>query len=94
MAPVNGTHAPGFVATTGSAPRLAALLSFSILIEWRASERGRQKSVTPLSGVITSFHPIERHGGHRLGGDPDSVGQAGQRGPQRAGVRGGRGGGG
>lgn len=43
--------------------------------------------MTPLSRVITSFHPIERHSIHRLRADPDSAGQAGQRGPPR--VRGG-----
>lgn len=40
---------------------------------------GRQKSVTPLSRVITSFHPIERHSIHPLCADPNSVRQAGQR---------------
>lgn len=40
---------------------------------------GRQKSVTPLSRVITSFHPIERHSIHPLSADTNSARQAGQR---------------
>lgn len=40
---------------------------------------GRQKSVTPLSRVITSFHPIERHSIHPLSADTNSERQAGQR---------------
>lgn len=40
---------------------------------------GRQKSVTPLSRVITSFHPIERHSIHPLSVDTNSARQAGQR---------------
>lgn len=35
--------------------------------------------MTPLSRVITSFHPIERHSIHPLCADPNSVRQAGQR---------------
>ena len=62
---------------------LAALLSFSILIEWRTCKRGRKKSVTPLSRVITSFHPIERHSIHPLSADNNSARQAGQKGRGR-----------
>lgn len=53
---------------------------------------GRQKSVTPLSGVITSFHPIERHSIHPLSADTNSARQAGQRARLDRGTGGRRGG--
>lgn len=40
---------------------------------------GSRESVTPLSRVITSFHPIERHSIHPHSADPNLVRQAGQR---------------